>query len=541
MSPIAVPSNAIGRRETILVFTGLFLAVLMFGLDGLIVATALPTIATSLGQASGVAFVVGAYLIAVTISAPIFGRLSDLRSRKTVFLGGLVAFLVGSALAGISQNLGELILFRGVQGFGAGAFLPVGLAIVTDMFPPATRSRATGVLSGAGGISIVVGPLIGSYIVDVTTWRWIFYVNLPVGVAALVTLSVALKASHPRAAGRFDLAGAGLMAGWVGALMFPLVQVSDAGWAWTDARVLGLLVVSAVLFAVFVAWELRTPDPVVPLRFLGRRLIAANGGLAVLNSVIYTAATTLLSVFVGVVLLGGSASAANDVRDVLYWFAIPTILGAVFAGQLFTKLSYRAVMVPAMVISIIGGIFLAGLSSSTPLWQFQWGFVPVGGIILPLLPLGLGTGIVLTGSFLVVQNESPSEEIGASLALFSFLKNLGGAVGLSFLVAFETWRFDALTPSPPTASGVQGALVTSYQNVFEVMLGLIIAAFLLSLVLSGRIQRKAGLPPDPHRVHRASPKYTFQYGLGKMHGIRQDVQRGSGRIRTHDEHGGRHN
>jgi EmrB/QacA subfamily drug resistance transporter len=489
-----MPSAAIGRREAVLVFTGLFLAVLMFGLDGLIVATALPTIANSLGQASGVAFVVGAYLIAVTISAPIFGRLSDLRSRKTVFLGGLVAFLVGSALAGLSQNLGELILFRGVQGFGAGAFLPVGLAIVTDMFPPATRARATGVLSGAGGISIVVGPLIGSYIVDVTTWRWIFYVNLPVGLAALVTLSVALKASRPRAVGRFDLTGAGLMAGWVGALMFPLVQVSDAGWAWTDARVLGLLFASAGLLAVFVAWELRTSNPVVPLRFLGRRLIAANGGLAVLNSVIYTAATTLLSVLVGVVLLGGSASAPNDVRDILYWFAIPTILGAVFAGQLFTKLSYRAVMVPAMVISIIGGFFLTGVSSSTPLWQFQWGFVPVGGIVLPLLPLGLGTGIVLTGSFLVVQNESPSEEIGASLALFSFLKNLGGAVGLSFLVAFETWRFDALTPSPPTPLGVQGALVTSYQNVFEVMFGLIIIAFLLSLALSGRIQKKAGLP-----------------------------------------------
>jgi EmrB/QacA subfamily drug resistance transporter len=490
-SPAATLSTGIGRRGTILVFTGLFLAVLMFGLDGLIVATALPTIASSLGQAGGVAFVVGAYLIAVTISAPIFGRLSDLRSRKTVFLGGLVAFLVGSALAGISQNLDELILFRGVQGFGAGAFLPVGLAIVTDMFPPATRSRATGVLSGAGGISIVVGPLIGSYIVDVTTWRWIFYVNLPVGLAALVTLSVALKAFHPAAVGRFDLAGAGLMAGWVGTLMFPLVQVSDAGWAWTDARVLGLLVVSAALFAAFVAWELRTPDPVVPLRFLGHRLIAANGGLAVLNSVIYTAATTLLSVFVGVVLLGGNASAANDVRDVLYWFAIPTILGAVFAGQLFTKFSYRAVMVPAMVISIVGGFFLAGVTSSAPLWEFQWGFVPVGGIVLPLVPLGLGTGIVLTGSFLVVQNESPSKEIGASLALFSFLKNLGGAVGLSFLVAFETWRFDALAPSPPSSSGVQSALVTSYQNVFEVMLGLILVAFLLSLVLSGRIQKRA--------------------------------------------------
>jgi MFS family permease len=493
-SPDTVSSAAVSRRAAILVFVGLFLAVLMFGLDGLIVATALPTIATSLGQASGIAFVVGAYLIAVTISAPIFGRLSDLRSRKGVFVGGLVVFLAGSALAGVSQNLGDLVLFRGLQGFGAGAFLPVGLAIVTDMFPPVGRARATGILSGAGGISIVVGPLIGSYIVDVTTWRWIFYVNLPVGIVALAILVVSLKTTRPAAPGRFDLAGAGLMAGWVGALMFPLVQVSDAGWAWTDLRVISLLATSVALLAVFVVWELRSPEPVVPLRFLGRCLIAANGGLAVLNSVIYTAATTLLSVFVGVILLHGGADAANVVRDVLYWFAIPTILGAVVAGQLLTKLSYRAVMVPAMVISMIGGLFLVGISAAVPLWQFQWGFVPVGGLVLPLVPLGLGTGIVLTGSFLVVQNESPAEDIGSSLALFSFLKNLGGAVGLSFLTAFEAWRFGVLTPASSTPAEVQGALVTSYQNVFAVMFGLIVVAFVLSLLLSGRIQKRVERP-----------------------------------------------
>ncbi|MCI4370848.1 MAG: MFS transporter, partial [Thermoplasmata archaeon] len=174
----------------ILVFVGVFLAVLMGAMDGLVVSTVLPRIASDLHQVDGVTFVVSAYLISSTISIPIFARLSDILSRRNVFLLGLATFIVGSALAGLSQNLDELILFRGIQGFGGGGVFPVAIAMVAVLYPPESRARVTGALTGAAGIAIVAGPLLGSYIVTITTWRWVFYINLPFGILAMLVLLV---------------------------------------------------------------------------------------------------------------------------------------------------------------------------------------------------------------------------------------------------------------------------------------------------------------------------------------------------------------
>ena len=154
---------------SILVLVGVFFAILMGAMDGLVVATVLPTIAVDLHQVNGVTFVAGAYLISSTISIPIFARLSDIASRRNVFLVGLATFIVGSALAGLSQNLDELIVFRGIQGFGGGGVFPVAIAMVAVLYPPETRARVTGLLTGAAGIAIVAGPLVGSYIVTITT------------------------------------------------------------------------------------------------------------------------------------------------------------------------------------------------------------------------------------------------------------------------------------------------------------------------------------------------------------------------------------
>lgn len=487
---IPSPVPPVPRRVAVPLFIGLFLAVLMFGLDGLIVTTALPTIAASLGQSRGVAFVVSAYLISVAISAPVFGRLSDLTSRKRTFLAGLVVFLAGSALAGLSQNLSELVIFRGVQGFGAGAFFPVALAIVTEMFPPTQGARITGALAGASGVAVVVGPLLGAYLLDATsTWRWVFYVNLPVGLSSLAILTVILGPMRPTTLGRFDGIGAGLIAGWVAALIVPLIEISGGGWTWADPQSLALLVASALLLAVFVRWEIRAAEPLVPIRQLTRRMMASLGGLVLLNSVILVGATTLVSIFVGFVVLHEGPNATNDVRDILYWVAVPTTLGALLAGQLLTRFSYRAVIAPALVVSATGGLILLRVSDSTPLWTLQWGFLLVGGLALPLVMLGFGTGMVSAAGLIVVQCESPRSEIGASIALFSFLRNVGSAVGLSVLAAFQQWWFNHLRSSSSSPSGVQAALVSSYQCVFAVIFGLVATSIILALQVSGRIPR----------------------------------------------------
>ena len=469
-----------------LVLLGLFLAILLAGLDALVVSTALPKIAASLHQASGITFVVGAYLITSTVSIPIFSKLSDRYSRRNVFLLGLAVFIVGSALSGTSQNLDELIAFRGVQGFGSGGFIPVGIAMVTVLFPPAQRARLTGILSGAAGISIAVGPLLGSYIVDVTTWRWVFYVNLPLGILAAALLFVYLGPLRPAERGRFDVTGAALLSAWVASLMFALVQVSDAGWAWTDPRVEGLLAVATIGFGAFVAVELRERDPLVPLRLLGRRAIGASGGIALFNGIVFTSVLTFLSVLVGIVLLGSGPNAVNDVRDLIYFFAGPMVLGATLGGQFLSRLAYRTVIAPALAVATLMMFLLARTTASTPIWVLAFGFLPTGGLVLPLMPMGFAVGLALVGTLIVVQNEASEREVGAAIGFNRFLQSLGGAVGLSLLTAYQEWRLQVHESSVTAPSQLLGAIVASYDDVFLVMTALLGIAFLCSLFLRGR-------------------------------------------------------
>ncbi|EQD77333.1 drug resistance transporter, EmrB/QacA subfamily, partial [mine drainage metagenome] len=218
------PAARLSRRFELLVVVGILLALLMGALDNFVVLTALSTILGDFGQPNSGTFVISAYVIASAIAIPIFAKLSDLRSRRNVFLGGLLIFIAGSIFSGLSQNLSELIVFRAVQGFGSGGFFPVGIAIVAVSFPPETRARIIGLLSGVFGIAVVAGPLLGSAILGFTTWRWIFYVNIPIGLLGFVLIATTLGPLVPERARRFDLAGAALLSGWVATLMFPLYQ-----------------------------------------------------------------------------------------------------------------------------------------------------------------------------------------------------------------------------------------------------------------------------------------------------------------------------
>ncbi len=477
------------------VLLGVFLAILMGAMDSLVVSTVLPTIASDLRATNGVPFVVSAYLISSTIAIPIFARLSDIGSRRNVFLVGLVIFIVGSALAGLSQNLTELIVFRGVQGFGGGGIFPVAIAMVAVLFPPSLRSRITGILSGAAGIAIVLGPLVGSSIVAVTTWRWVFYVNLPFGALAFVVL-LFVDAMRPHSRGTFDVPGAALLSGWVGTLMLALVQVADAGWAWTDPRILALIAATVVLFAGFLVYELRAAEPLVPLRLLSQRVIAASSGAMLFTGVVFSAMITFLSVFVGIVLLQNSPAAAGDVRDVIYFLAVPLILGAALGGQILLRVSYRTMIAPALLLAGLVGLALAGLTASTPLWVLAFGFLPVGGLVLPLIPMGFGLGLSLSGITIAVQNEAPAREVGAAIGVTRFLQSLGGAVGISLLTVFGTWRAGALSSGATTPVELQNALVTTYSEIFLVLAACVLVAFVFSIFYTGHVPRTSAEDPE---------------------------------------------
>ncbi len=496
------------RTFELLVVAGIMFALLMGALDQFVVLTALPTILAQLGQPNSGTFVVTAYIIASTVAIPIFGKLSDLWSRRNVFLGGLAVFIAGSLLAGLSQTLPELIFFRAVQGFGSGGFFPVGIAIVAVSFTPERRARITGLLSGVFGIATVAGPLLGSTILDHTTWRWVFYVNLPVGIAGAVMLLKALGPLRPERTRPYDVVGTGLLVGWVGALEYALVQVSDAGWSWTDPRVLGLLAAALIVAAVFVLWELyRAREPLVPLRLLRDRIVATSGATTFLVGAVFFPLATFISLVVGLALTPAGASSADVVRDVLYALVLPLVVGAALGGQLITKLPYRVFVLVGLAVSIVGFIFLRGLTASTPTWKLADGFLPVGGVILPLIPIGFGVGLTFPVFVLAVQNAVRPEDFGEASGFIQFLQQLGGSVGLSVLASYATSRLNVLDPLPaavcettqaasdpscfPYLARLPAGEVTAYDGAFTIMLGLLVAAAIVALFLRGRFLKPA--------------------------------------------------
>ncbi|MDA4137360.1 MAG: MFS transporter, partial [Thaumarchaeota archaeon] len=483
----ASPALLTPRRE-LLIIVGILLGLLMGALDQFVALTALPTILIQFGQPNGGTFVISAYVIASTASIPIFAKLSDLWSRRNVFLGGLVVFIIGSVLSGLSQNLTELIFFRAIQGFGSGGFFPVGIAIVAVVFPPKTRARVIGALSGVFGIAVVAGPLIGSAIVQFTSWRWVFYVNIPVGIAGIAIIIATLGPLRPEKVRKFDLPGAALLIGWVASIMYPLYQIVDSGWAWTDTRALGLFGLGGVLIIVFVIWELRVENSLVPLRLFSHRVIAAGGGATFFIGMVFFPVATFLSLVVGVVLAPGSSGSSETVRDILYFLVIPLVIGAALGGQLLTRLAYRTVTLAGVIIGVIGMAGLTTLSITTPLWKFALGFIPVGGVILPLIPLGFGIGMTFPVFLLAAQNQVESVDVGEAGGLIQFLQSLGGAVGLSVLASYQATRFASLDPSPSAAcvpgsslplcanylSSFESSLVSSYDQAFTVMVGLLV-------------------------------------------------------------------
>jgi EmrB/QacA subfamily drug resistance transporter len=504
-STVAWTNPQLTRGRAALILAGIMAGLLMGALDNLVVTTVLPTIVQDLNAtANGQAFVVSAYLITTTVGTPIFGKLSDSHSRRNFFLLGLVIFIAGSALSGLSQNLAELIAFRAIQGFGSGAFFPVGLSIIAVLFPPEMRARLTGAFSSIFGIAIVVGPALGTFIVTYTTWRWIFYVNLPIGVVGIGLLMAYLGPLQPSTSSRFDGVGAALLSGWVGALMFALIENAYNGVAWTDPRILGLLIATILFFAGFIVWETRVENPLVPLALFRRRVIAASSAVSFFRGAFLFAISTFVSLYVGFVLWGNAAV----VRDVLYGFVVPMVIGSVFGGQLLVRFSYRILVTTGMALMTLGALLLLFLHASTPLWVFSYGFLPTGGILLDLIPLGAGIGLSFASTALAAQYAVPAKELGQATSLIQFMASLGGAIVVSVLTSFQASRLASLAKGPSIAvygacrlfgatSAACAPAVASWLDTFAAAFPLAIAALVAAFFMTGRLPRSRPVEATP--------------------------------------------
>jgi EmrB/QacA subfamily drug resistance transporter len=505
----SVPAIPLTRLQSAGILAALMMGLLLGALDNFIVVTALPTISMDLHDVSGQVFVVSAYLIAQTVAIPIFGKLSDRFGRRSFYLFGLVIFLVGSVASGLSQSLDQLIAFRALQGLGSGAFFTVVFSLVADLFPPAAAARLVGLLSGVFGIAIVFGPLIGSYIIDTTTWRWIFFVNIPVGLAAIALVLTCIRAVPPPAGirQRFDVEGAGLLAVWVGALIFALVETSN-GWAWTDPRTIGLLAIALVLLPVFLYVEWRAADPLLPIRLFQKRVVAACSGVNFLRGALLTVVVTYIPILV----VQGLAGSTDDSRDVLYAFMIPMILGAALGGQMVAKLGYRAPASLGVILATLGVFLLTAVPTTPPIFRFAGGFFPIG-LAGALLPIGFGIGLTFAPTQLAIQYSVSSKDVGTANSLVWFISNLGGSIVVSLLATFQLNRFTSTFASiqpAPVAVGSPGfsaylaalqtaahsAVAQSIQVTWWVLLPFAVLSVVFALLIVGQLPQTQGEPRD---------------------------------------------
>lgn len=428
------------RREVVVTMLGLLLIMFVGTLDQTIVGTALPRIVGDLHGFDLATWVTTAYLIASTVTIPIYGKLSDLFGRKPILLVGIVVFLAFSALSGTAQTMIQLIVFRALQGVGDGALLPIASAVVGDLFPPRERAKWMGVTSSSYGVASIVGPILGGWLTDAASWRWVFYVNVPIGIIVLAVLIFAMPTLKSTIAKRIsiDYPGAALLI--LGTVPFLLgFTWAGNGYAWLSPQVVGLFggaLLFLVLFVVYeAAQEKQAREPIIEPSLFKRS--ARIFGVATLMSLFFGIATYGGTFFIPFFIQGVIGTSVTNTGLLLIPFMLTAIVGAVISGAMMSIFGkYQWIAIVGVLITIAGFLLLLQLdvhSTST-------------NVFADMLVLGLGIGSGLSIYTTVTQNALP-DKIGQGTATLTFFRQIGGSIGLAamgsvmnaiYLPAFQT-------------------------------------------------------------------------------------------------------
>jgi EmrB/QacA subfamily drug resistance transporter len=405
------------RREVMVVLPGLLLAILLAMLDNMIVGTALPKIVGQLGGLDQISWVVTAYVLGTTVSTPLWGKIGDLYGRKNIFLTSIVIFLVGSALSGMSQTMGQLIGFRALQGLGAGGLMVGAMAIIGDLVPPRERGRYQGFMASVMGLAMIGGPLVGGVITDHLSWRWAFYVNLPLGAIALFLLVTKLHLPKYRTEHRIDWLGAGLLSVGITALVL-ITSWGGHRYAWGSAQILWLGVIGVLALVAFGFAEHRAAEPVLSLNLFRNRNFALISAIGFLLGFTMFGAMNFLPLFMQTV-QGESATASG-------LMLLPMMVGmmavSLVVGNMITKTGrYKIYPVIGGVVMTLGIILLARLDVNTSKLE----------LAIFMIVLGAGMGFLMQTSMLIAQNSVEQKDLGVASSSAAFFRSIGGSFGVS--------------------------------------------------------------------------------------------------------------
>ncbi|MGW3298263.1 MFS transporter [Streptomyces rubiginosohelvolus] len=429
----------ISPRKVRMVFLGLMLTLLLAALDQMIVATALPRIVGELHGLEKMSWAVTAYLLASTIVLPLYGKLGDLFGRKGVFQFAIVVFIIGSALAGWSRTMDELIAFRALQGIGGGGLMIGVQAIIADIVPARERGRYMGLIGAVFGLASVAGPLLGGFFTDHVSWRWCFYINVPFGLVTLAVIAVVLKLPRPAVRPRLDVLGAALLA----AASTCLVLVTSWGgteYAWGSRTILGLTAGAVVTTVLFVAVEHRAAEPIIPLRLFRDSVFNVTGLVGAVVGIALFGAASYLPTYLQMV----DGVSATESGLLMLPMMMGIVGGSIVSGQLVTRTGrYRIYPIVGSAVSVVGMGLLSLLEADTsPLVYSLYQAV-----------LGLGIGLVMSVLVLAVQNSVRPSDLGTATSANNYFRQIGGSVGAAIFGTLLAGRLsDALGVRLPTGA-----------------------------------------------------------------------------------------
>ena len=539
------PGGGRGRRELLVSVCALLTGLLLAALDQTIVATALPTIVSDLGGLAHLSWVVTAYLLAATAATPLWGKLGDQYGRKRLFQGAIVLFLGGSALCGVAGGMTELIVFRAVQGLGGGGLIVLSMALVGDLVPPRERGRYQGLFGAVFGTTSVLGPLLGGVFAEHLGWRWVFYVNLPVGLAALVVIATTLRVPARARRPAVDYPGIALIAA-VAACLVLVASLGGTTWAWGSAQIIGLAAGAVVLTVVFAAVERRAVEPVLPPRLFRSRTFTVAVVISFVVGFAMFGAMTYLPTYLQVV--RGVSPTMSGVH--LLPMVVGLLLSSTVSGQLVSRTGrWKVFPVVGTAVTAGGLLLLHRLDEST-------GTAPTS---LYLFVFGLGLGLVMQVLVLAVQNAVDYEDLGAATSGATFFRSIGASFGVAVLGTVFTGRLSsqlatalagrplppgvsvtdleadphALTRLPPALRpAVLHAYAVAVSEVFRYAVPALLLAFGLAWFLREDPLRRSVTAPDAAETLASNPVQRTSYDevlralslLGSREG-RRDVYR----------------